>query len=219
MRCVFCSSERKSIQSKIQHERLCKQNPNRDEPSRGMLGKRSHLKGTTRVHSLETRAKISASNRTRKHSEETKRKISAARKAFLAENPDRVPYVLNHYSKGPSYPERYWGDIFRSRGLSFESEFRFGPYDLDFAFPHICLDVEVDGDQHYLDGKIAEHDGKRNLYLKDKGWHTLRIRWSTFKKMPLVERMLFVDTVCSFISDFRTLLMKASPLNEGITFI
>lgn len=219
MRCVFCSSERKSLQSKVQHERLCKQNPNRDEPSRGMRGKQSHLKGTTRVHSLETRAKISAANRTRKHSEETKQKISTARKAFLAENPDRVPYVLNHYSKGPSYPERYWGEAFRAKGLSFESEFRFGPYDLDFAFPDICLDVEVDGDQHYLDKKIVAHDSKRNLYLKGKGWHTLRIRWSTFKKMNLSERVLFVDTVCSFILDFRTLSMDARGLNEGLTFV
>ena len=40
----------------------------------------------------------------KKHTEETKRKISEIRKKYLFENPDKVPYLLNHYSKGESYP-------------------------------------------------------------------------------------------------------------------
>jgi predicted DNA-binding protein YlxM (UPF0122 family) len=40
-----------------------------------------------------------------KHSEETKQKISESRTRYLRENPDKVPYLINHSSK-KSYPEK-----------------------------------------------------------------------------------------------------------------
>ena len=43
-------------------------------------------------------------NRFKKHSTESKLKISNARLKFLRENPDKVPYIINHSSK-KSWPE------------------------------------------------------------------------------------------------------------------
>lgn len=84
------------------------------------------------------------------HSEETKKKISESRIKFLRDNPDKVPYKLNHYSKGRSYPEEYWKVVLDTNNLVYEEQFQIGPYQLDFAFPNKKIDLEIDGDQHYF---------------------------------------------------------------------
>ena len=55
--------------------------------------------------------KLSFKLKPRKLSEETKKKISESRIKYLKENPDKIPYKLNHYSKGESYPEKYFEEI------------------------------------------------------------------------------------------------------------
>ena len=60
-----------------------------------------------------------------KHSDATKAKISAHRKMFLAENPDKVPYLLNHSSKN-SYPEEYFAEVFSNEGVNFVRYHRVG---------------------------------------------------------------------------------------------
>lgn len=154
--------------------------------------------------SVETRKKIAEANRRRKVSDETRKKISESRKKYLRENPSKVPYLLNHCSKGPSYPERYFKKVFKKyKGII--PEFRFHTYSLDFAFPSKRIDIEIDGDQHYNDERIIKHDMKRNGFLKENGWKVIRIRWSHYQKLSRGERKNFVSSLIDeigIIADF-----------------
>ena len=142
--------------------------------------------------SEESRIKRSKSN-TRPHTEETKKKISESRIKYLNENPDMVPYKLNHYSKGRSYAEEYWKVVLDSNNLVYEEQYQIGKYQLDFAFPELKIDLEIDGDQHYLDKRIIESDKRRNTYLEELGWTVIRIKWSEYKK--LIDKKQFVEAI------------------------
>lgn len=143
--------------------------------------------------SSETRKKLSEAAKKQKHSEETKKKISDARIKFLRENPDKVPYKLNHYSKGRSYAEEYWKNVLDSNDMQYEEQYQIGPYQLDFAFLKNKIDLEIDGDQHYLDERIVESDKRRTLYLEEKGWKVIRIKWSEYQK--LTSKKNYVDDI------------------------
>ena len=145
----------------------------------------------------ETRKKWSDANKKRGPlSEETKKKISESRIKFLRENPDMVPYKLNHYSKGRSYPEEYWKIILDSHGVSYTEQYQVGPYQLDFVIGN--TDLEIDGDQHYLDKRVVASDKRRNEYLENLGWKIVRIKWSDYQK--LVDKKTFVDDIISQLS-------------------
>lgn len=132
----------------------------------------------------------------RQHSAESKRKISSSRKKFLADNPDMVPYKLNHKHKKISFPEQYFKECF---GDVFHYQYRVGLYELDFADVENKIDIEIDGDQHFLDKKIQEHDKKRNLALTNLGWNVIRIKWSEFVKLTREEKELLVNSLLSGI--------------------
>ena len=140
----------------------------------------------------ESRLKRSKAN-SRPHTEETKNKISAARIKFLRENPHMVPYKLNHYSKGRSYPEEYWKTVLDSNNLIYEEQYQIGPYQLDFAFVGSKIDLEIDGDQHHLDQRIVKSDIRRNEYLSSLGWKTIRVKWSDYKKLD--DKKTFVEGI------------------------
>lgn len=125
--------------------------------------------------------------------EQHKAKISVGRIKFLKENPHMVPYKLNHYSKGRSYAEEYWKAILDSNNIVYEEQYQVGVYQLDFAILDRKIDLEIDGDQHYLDPRIVESDKRRNAYLTDLGWTIIRIKWSDYKK--LVDKKSFVDYI------------------------
>ena len=119
--------------------------------------------------------RLSTTRHPRKTSEETKLKISKARRKFLAENPSKAPYLLNHHSKGPSYPERYFKDVFDNEEVEIIQEYRIKTYSLDFAHLKSKIAIEIDGDQHWLDPRIAKHDIRRDSALKKLGWITFRV--------------------------------------------
>lgn len=133
--------------------------------------------------STESKKKISIASTGRPKSEETKKKLSEARIKFLRENPDKVPYKLNHYSKGRSYAEEYWKTVLDSNDMEYVEQHQFVSYTLDFAFPDKKIDLEIDGDQHYLDERIVASDKRRNAYLSEHGWKTVRVKWSDFQKL------------------------------------
>ena len=135
-------------------------------------------------------AQLCSKHKFRKHSEETKLKISESRKRYLKENPDKVPYVLNHYSKGDSYPEKYFEECFR--GANIVKKFRFLNYELDFAEIEKKVNIEIDGDQHFLDKRIMIHDEKRNEILSQLGWTIFRVKWSEFQKLCPQEKRRIV---------------------------
>lgn len=147
------------------------------------------------VDSDETRKKKSNAAKNQKHSDETRKKISDARIKYLRENPDKVPYKLNHYSHGRSYPEEYWKGILDSNGIAYVEQHQIGPYQLDFAILDSKIDFEIDGEQHHLDERIVASDKRRNKYLEDLGWTIIRVRWSVYKKLAdkqsYVKEMLY----------------------------
>lgn len=132
------------------------------------------------------------------HTEETKDKIRISRLAFLQENPHMVPYKLNHYSKGRSYPEEYWKAVLDSNNLIYEEQYQIGIYQLDFAFVDLKIDLEIDGDQHYLDQRIVASDIRRTKYLEELGWKTIRVRWSSYQKLE--DKKQFVDKIVKVLS-------------------
>ena len=152
--------------------------------------------------SLETKDKLRRANIGKKHSQETKDKISRARLKYLSENPDKVPYKLNHYSNGPSYPERYWKKIFDNFQIQYTEQYQIHTYELDFALVDAKIDIEIDGDQHYLDERIIKSDIRRNEYLENLGWKIIRIKWSDYKK--IVDKQDRKDYIKSIIEQIRT---------------
>jgi len=149
--------------------------------------------------SEEQRKKKSELSKLRKHTEETKEKIRQKRIAFLRDNPEMVPYKLNHYSKGRSYPEEYWKAVLDSHDLSYQEQYQIGTYQLDFAFPEIKLDLEIDGEQHYVDERISQSDKRRNEWLTEQGWTIIRVRWSHYKKCE--NKKTFVSQIVQQIMD------------------
>jgi len=135
------------------------------------------------ILSKESRQKIREANLGRPVSLETRKKLSNSRIEFLRKNPEMVPYRLNHYSKGRSYPEEYWKVVLESNGINFKEQYKIGVYQLDFAIVDKKIDLEIDGDQHYLDERIVESDKRRNAYLEELGWTIIRVKWSAYQKM------------------------------------
>lgn len=135
----------------------------------------------------------------RKHTEEQKKKISETMKRKIANGEIESGYKLNHYSKGPSYPEQYFMDVFKNAGIKVEYNFQVGLYQLDFANPKSKRYVEIDGSQHYCDFRIAKHDIERTKNLDNLGWKLIsRIRWSEFQKLSQDEK----EKVCeSLVKD------------------
>ena len=153
----------------------------------------------SRSRSESQKISLKQQGRDRSHSVESKRKISKARKKFLEDNPDKVPYLMNHYSKGMSYPEKYFKKVFINENINLLYHFRLNSYELDFADPLNKIDIEVDGEQHYLDKRIVEHDIRRNEFLEKEGWFVYRIRWSFFKNLDKDLQIKYVKDICDII--------------------
>ena len=85
-----------------------------------------------------------------------------------------------------------------SNNLIYEEQYQIGIYQLDFAFVDLKIDLEIDGDQHYLDQRIAASDIRRTKYLEELGWKTIRVRWSNYKK--LADKKQFVDEIVKALS-------------------
>lgn len=209
--CQFCGRETTNPGANKAHENKCPSNPN---PATYKSGRKLGHKGENQYTkakrlglpkpkiSEETRRKLSENSKKQKHSTKTRKKISEARRKYLAENPNMVPYKLNHYSKGPSYPERYWKKILDKANIKYVEQYQIHTYQLDFALVEEKIDIEIDGDQHYLDPRIIESDKRRNEYLENLGWEIIRVRWSEYKK--LVDKQDRMDYVTNIINEIRT---------------
>lgn len=107
-------------------------------------------------------------------SEETKKKMSEAKIKFLVKNPDKIPYLLNHSCK-ESYPEKCMREALINHNIiGWVSDYPYHIYRLDFAFPELKIDLEVDGSTHKIEDVIIK-DNKRNKFLIDDGWLVIRI--------------------------------------------
>jgi len=209
-KCKFCDKEYKNEKSLISHEKYCIKNPNRTTPKICTYVKNNGPwnKGLTKENSDSiARGAISRERRYisgelkrpwigRKHTEESKHKISESIRKKLEEGAIEPGYKMNHHSNGPSYPERYFLDVFTKSGIAVEFNFPVGRYQLDFANPSTKAYVEIDGEQHYTDPVIIKHDSERTKKLDSLGWKLIvRIRWKEFQKKSSDERKTICETL------------------------
>ena len=116
------------------------------------------------------------------------------------ENPEKVPYKLNHSSK-QSFPEKFFETVFINNGLIFEKEYHVSTYWLDFCFNKKFY-VEIDGEQHYLDKRIVKHDKVRTTRLMELGFKCIeRVRWSEFQKMDKNGQREFINILVKKIKN------------------
>lgn len=206
MKCKYCEREFHERGVKY-HERYCKLNPNKLEQNskteKWLISQKTKKKSNQWISakenneiyviSDETRNKWIISSTGRRCSEETRKLISIGRKEFLKNNPDKVPYLMNHYSLGRSYPEQYFKGILDSNKIEYEEQYKIATYYLDFAILSKKIDFEIDGDQHYLDKRIVESDKRRNEFLQNNGWTIIRIKWSDYCKLKRKEKEEIID--------------------------
>lgn len=207
LKCKFCGKICKNKNSFVNHERTCPENPNRNYKN-GMTGKKGcnqYIKAEKLglpkpIISDVTRETLSNKAKNRKHSKETKNHLSEIKIKYYKENPDKIPYKLYHYSKGRSYPEQYWKDVFDKYLIKYDEQYQIYLYSLDFAIPDFKIDIEIDGDQHYNDPRIVKSDKRRNTYLENLGWKVIRIKWSDYQKLNRHDKESFVNNVIERIN-------------------
>lgn len=203
--CKFCGKQCKNPNSLRNHERLCPNNKDRIYTSY-TIGHTAWNKGKTK----ETDERLLKAGKTlsegynsgrlinpnlgKHHTEEEKKHLSEKRKQFLKEHPNKVPYVLNHHSKGDSYPEKYFKEVLDNEKIEYKQNYYQIGYFLDFAWPDKKLYLEIDGEQHYVDERIIEHDKIRTANLECEGWTCIeRIRWSDYQKLNENEKKEFLQ--------------------------
>ena len=201
--CKFCGKPCKNPNSLRNHERLCKLNPNRDERSYQNLIKGreiSHQIGRTAWNkglNKESDERIKRQGETYSSryktgspeakalghvmTEEIKKKISETQKKnYIGRS--RYATAREHRC---SYAESYFAECFADA----VKQLHVDRYFLDFAWPDIKIYIEIDGEQHYVDYRIVEHDKIRTQKLHELGWRLLtRIRWSEFQKLEQSEK-------------------------------
>jgi len=175
--CKFCGYENENYFKLGGHVTTCKLNPNYEN----------------RI------VRLTEIGKDKKHTEETKKKISIARIKYLTENPDKVPYLLNHSSK-ESYPEKYFTEVFENEGLLITKKYRIKLYELDFCIPEKKIDIEIDGNQHYYDDKIVESDKRRTKFLEENGWDIIRINWANYQSMTYEGKSDYVKELKGYIN-------------------
>ncbi len=187
--CQFCGSLKKNKNSLINHERLCKLNPHSQESPFVKYNKERECiwnKGLTKntderiLNQAKTfklrleNGEITPSCAGKKLSPEHKDKISKGRIKYLEENPDKVPYLINHSSK-QSWPEKFFQKLLEDNEIAgWIYNYQCGIYSYDFAFPELKIDIEIDGATHQSE-KVKAIDKRRDEYSKERGWKVLRI--------------------------------------------
>lgn len=145
----------------------------------------------------------------RKHTEETKKKLSEIRKKWIAENPDKSPYLMSHKSRGETYPEKYFREWMEKESIPFQQEYRFKLYAFDFLVNE-RVDLEIDGDQHKNDKRIIKHDIKRDAKSQKAGFIVYRIMWSDYQKLSQEEKKNFLYDLKNFLMD------NSNPIPEFV---
>lgn len=76
----------------------------------------------------------------------------------------------------PSFPEKCVGEWLDQLQISYEREFKFESWFVDFAIHSKMIALEVDGKQHSEQSRL-ESDSKKDAALIAAGWKVIRMRW------------------------------------------
>ena len=163
--------------------------------------------------------KIIHPNKGKHMPEEIKQKVSQSMKKFCKEHPDRVPYVLNHSSK-ESYPEKYFRELLTKENITgWKQDLSHIGYFLDFGFKDKQIDLEIDGEQHYTDKGMVEHDIIRNKSILDSGWKVIRIRWAVWQSLNENEKKQIILFLKNYLNDsckFNNFIIIDKPLQFAV---
>lgn len=170
------------------------------------VNSRGKIKRISRKEALE---KLHNSKRGSILSIDQKNKISA--KLKYAHKEGRHP-GWKHINCDPnrrSYPERFFLKVLKNEGILKKykvlEQLQVDKYFLDFAIIDIKLDLEIDGNQHYISEDAINHDILRNNYLIDNGWKVYRINWKDFysnTKKAISELINYIDNIHNETSKF-----------------
>lgn len=213
--CQYCSRSCIGKNSLVQHEIRCKQNPNKIKVVSGFIKYNKENTGPwNKGLTKETDERVAKGANTLKEnykngkaippflgknmSDEHKQKISKSRKKYLEENPDKVPYLLNHSSK-ISVPEQYFIEVFAKENIPLKFHKQISLYQLDFYNETKMFYLEIDGEQHYQ-AKSIERDKKRCEYLTSLGWKGLRIRWSIWQKLNITQKQKIINKIKNILA-------------------
>ena len=190
--CKFCGKTCKNANSHRNHERLCPKNSDRVYVSH-TKGKEPWNKGKSKETDDTLRVKgeklseryrngeIIPSWKGKKHSEETKSKISESMK--LAQSEGRAYNIGQcRWNNEHSWPEKWLIKVLNNEfdlkeNKDYKTEYSFGRFSLDFAWPTNKLCIEVDGKQHQIDNAQKLRDAEKDKLLLENGWKELRIPW------------------------------------------
>ncbi len=180
MKCMFCKTNKFKINKLLKHHQTCcKLNPNRR--SGGNQFTIAKKNGIILHHSEKTKKRIGKVWKGKHHTKESKEKLSKAAIKYLENNPDKVPYLLNHSSK-QSYPEKIFEKALIKNNISqWTQKYRIYIYEYDFAFIDLKIDVEIDGSTHNSE-KVKKIDKRRDKWSKKNGWRVLRFKAKDVQK-------------------------------------
>lgn len=196
--CKFCCKVCKNANSLRNHERLCKENPERNNDFLKNLEKAREKrcekpysdpwnKGLTKENNqkiFEISLKNSGENHHfygKVHSNESKVKIS---KSMIKAHQEGRAHNIgeSRWNNEHSYPEKWLIKVLENEfnlkeNLDYKTEYPFGRFSLDFAWPDKKICIEVDGKQHLYDEKQIERDKTKDKLLLENNWKELRIPW------------------------------------------
>lgn len=198
--CQYCGRQCKNLNSLKTHEVRCKNNSNRiiSKGNSGVTkGHKSWNKGLTkdtdiRIYNASIKISNILSGRKKRHlTESEKKNLSEKRNQYLINN------GLNRWSnyKDESYAEQYFASVFPER---FVRQYHILSYLIDFADVDNKIAYEIDGEQHYNMQERIDSDIKRDNLLLEKGWKTIRIRWSEYCKLSCNERSNFIEDLLGY---------------------
>lgn len=210
--CKYCGKECINANSLRNHERLCKENPDRQIIKSNFIDYNKKVKNheikkhnqytkakelglPKPIVSKETREKIGKASRGRKMSEEQKQKISETQKENYKGKSRWYTQIQNRLS----YPEQYFIPIFNDALI----HYHVNRYFLDFAWPDKKIYIEVDGEQHRRYQKNIEHDNIRTEILNNEGWILIeRIYWPEYIKLNFEERQKYINDIKNKINSY-----------------
>ena len=200
--CKFCGRTCKNPNSHRNHERLCPKNPERNYVSHTLAsnGYVPWCKGKTKetdprlAKKSETyksnvrNGKIKPSFLGKKLSEDHKKAISNSMK--LAHSQNRAHNIgQSRWNNEHSYPEKWFIKVLENEFRMFENteyktEYPFGRFSLDFAWPEKKLCIEIDGTQHERFEEYHKRDLAKDKLLKEQNWIVIRIPWKDCYRNP-----------------------------------
>jgi very-short-patch-repair endonuclease len=177
--CQYCGSERPNHNSWRNHERLCKNNPKRQESSFKKYNEEGAWnKGLTKETDERVRNNSLSVSKAMKGimpkfewSETLRKEQSERKKKLYFEFPEKHPNrKVAHNRNKMTYPEKIAFDWFTRRNYDFQHNKKIDRFYPDFVIDKII--VEIDGEYWHDE----DSDKKRDLILSGLGYTIYRIK-------------------------------------------